>query len=597
MTTRVHKNDFLDDILINATNAINKNSEKWLDGEIDTDFFPFYLIFRDLRILKPQDTKLKRINEGLAHTQFTAFCGAGVVLAGTVGLVHHFHNIQNLLTTSTLMELAMVVGEWFFSKNLVIAMTGCKPADLTNPGHKFAYDLAAEVWQKAQDVKAHGTSIRSHMKVVEKHREEIEQLIEKLDIRPEDQMPEVYIIDNELPNAMCFGRGVGERGAIAFTTGMIRMMTQDPSIPSQFWITRDDAATVVGHEYGHFLRKHVTVNTLMMIGTMALSSVMDGVAQVAADWAEPLHVFLKSHFPALKNIIDMIWDRALGQAFYGMLSQLTQLVQLFVVRGCETAADFMSALITGNECGLGIVLTTMTGYIKWLMAQSQPSNSFAFNSQAFAHRRERLVDRRQTEAKKLIKSLNKTALVREEERRSVELEIARLLSDPTEQEVMNELTPKERLNLYVPRNMALYKGIRFAAFLDPTEKRAGNLVGTLFALGALAGFHMLTPLTAILAIAVVAMFDKPQDSVVGAKDTGKQAPGGPLADVIRFLEGVAKFLKLDKFYHLFQAGGHWVNSIWTALHYSHPMLFKRVKNMEYIHGSSCNIQAPSLNVA
>ncbi len=256
----------------------------------------------------------------------------------------------------------------------------------------------------------------------------------------------------------------------------------------------------------------------------------------------------------------------------------------------------MSALITGNECGLGIVLTTMTAYIKWMMAQSQPSNSFALTSQAYAYRRNRLIDRRTLKAQAMMKRLGQTPNIRPEERTKVELEIALLLADPTEQEVINELTPKERLNLYVPRNMALYRGIRIASFLDPTEKRAGNLVGMLLAIGALAVFHMLTPLTAILAIAVVSMFDNPQASVLGAKDTGKQAPGGPLADVIRFLEGVAKFFKLDKIYHLFQAGGHWVNSIWTALHYTHPMLFKRVQNMEYVHGGSCNIQAPSLNV-
>ncbi len=131
---------------------------------------------------------------------------------------------------------------------------------------------------------------------------------------------------------MCFGRGVGERGAIAFTTGMLKMMMKDASVPSQFWIKREDGATVVGHEYGHFLRKHVTVNTLMMIGTMAISSLMDGVAQAAADLVEPLHELLKEKFPALKNVIDMI----LGSRSRSSLLRLAQPVDAIGSAVCRT---------------------------------------------------------------------------------------------------------------------------------------------------------------------------------------------------------------------------------------------------------------------
>ncbi len=52
MTTHVHKNDWLDDILVKATNAINNNAQDILEGKIDTDFFPLYLIFRDLKDLE-----------------------------------------------------------------------------------------------------------------------------------------------------------------------------------------------------------------------------------------------------------------------------------------------------------------------------------------------------------------------------------------------------------------------------------------------------------------------------------------------------------------------------------------------------------------
>jgi heat shock protein HtpX len=66
-------------------------------------------------------------------------------------------------------------------------------------------------------------------------------------------MPEVYIIDDDAPNAFAIGRRP-ERSAVAVTTGLLRLMN------------RDELQGVVGHEIGHIKNRDSAF--MMLVGVM-----------------------------------------------------------------------------------------------------------------------------------------------------------------------------------------------------------------------------------------------------------------------------------------------------------------------------------------
>ncbi|MFN3486848.1 MAG: M48 family metallopeptidase, partial [Planctomycetota bacterium] len=66
-------------------------------------------------------------------------------------------------------------------------------------------------------------------------------------------MPEVYVIDDDAPNAFAVGRRP-ERSAVAVTTGLLRLMN------------RDELQGVVGHEIGHIKNRDSAF--MMLVGVM-----------------------------------------------------------------------------------------------------------------------------------------------------------------------------------------------------------------------------------------------------------------------------------------------------------------------------------------
>lgn len=77
------------------------------------------------------------------------------------------------------------------------------------------------------------------------------------------RMPDVYLVDDPMPNAFAVGRNPQKTGAVAVTSGLLRMLD------------RDELQGVVGHEIGHLKNRDTRF--------MVLAGVMLGAIVVLAD--------------------------------------------------------------------------------------------------------------------------------------------------------------------------------------------------------------------------------------------------------------------------------------------------------------------------
>jgi heat shock protein HtpX len=163
-------------------------------------------------------------------------------------------------------------------------------------------------------------------------------------------MPKVYVVENDQPNAFATGRNP-EHGAVAVTTGLLRMMT------------REELAGVIGHELSHIRHR----DTL----TMTITATIAGAIGMLANFA----LFFGGG--RRNNPLGLVG--ALLVMFLAPLAAM--LVQMAISRTREYEADRAGAEVCGRPLWLASALEKLgqaSGRIPNPDAERNPATAHLF---------------------------------------------------------------------------------------------------------------------------------------------------------------------------------------------------------------------------
>ena len=167
-------------------------------------------------------------------------------------------------------------------------------------------------------------------------------VVEEMAIAAGIQRPQVYLIEDDDPNAFATGRDEGD-GRIVVTRGMLRICT------------RDELQAVVAHEMGHIKNLDIRLMTLLsaLIGAVALMS--DGITQIVFGFGLRREDDDKQgEGIALRGLLMILFPLWILTWLLGPL--VTRLIALGVSRDRELLADAMSAQFTRNPTALATAL-------------------------------------------------------------------------------------------------------------------------------------------------------------------------------------------------------------------------------------------------
>ncbi|HEY6476923.1 MAG TPA: M48 family metallopeptidase [Polyangia bacterium] len=167
-------------------------------------------------------------------------------------------------------------------------------------------------------------------------------VVDEMAIASGIQRPQVYLLDDDDPNAFATGRDQAD-ACIVVTRGMLSICT------------RDELQAVVAHEMGHIKNLDVRLMTLLatLIGAVALMS--DGITQIVFGFG------LRSDDGdkqgegiAVRGLLMIFFPVWILTWLLGPL--VTRLIALAVSRDRELLADAMSAQFTRNPMALANAL-------------------------------------------------------------------------------------------------------------------------------------------------------------------------------------------------------------------------------------------------
>lgn len=222
----------------------------------------------------------------------------GSALGGTGGMIIAF-----------VFAIAMNMGAWWFSDSVALRMSGAREAE----EHDFP---------------------------------ELHRMVARLANNANMPKPRVYIIDSPLPNAFATGRSP-EKGAVAFTAGIMQMLTAD------------ELAGVAAHELAHIKHRDTLISSV--------AATIGGAITMIADM-----VMWGMIFGGFGGGDD---DDGLGGLVGGILMIIlapiaAMLIQMAISRGREFSADKGGAEICGNPMALANALAKIEA---WAQNQRTPA--------------------------------------------------------------------------------------------------------------------------------------------------------------------------------------------------------------------------------
>ena len=172
-------------------------------------------------------------------------------------------------------------------------------------------------------------------------------LIRKADM----QMPKVYIIDQEQPNAFATGRNP-RHAAVAVTTGIMRMLS------------REELMGVIGHELAHINHRDILISTIAatIAGAISFLAQMAQWAMIFGHRGED-----EEGGNPLATLVMMI---------IGPIAAL--IVQMAISRSREYAADAGGARLAGNPRYLSGALKKLHSASQKIPMHANPATSHMF---------------------------------------------------------------------------------------------------------------------------------------------------------------------------------------------------------------------------
>lgn len=220
------------------------------------------------------------------------FLMIGNAIGGTGGMVLAF-----------VFAIAMNMGAWWFSDTMALRMSG------------------------AQEVSEEDMPDLHHM-------------VAALSERANIPKPRVYIIETDMPNAFATGRSP-QKGAVAFTTGIMRMLDQD------------ELAGVLAHELAHIKNRDTLISSV--------AATIGGAITMLADMAMWGMIFGGlSGDDEDDGIGDMV-----GGIFMIILAPIAaMIIQMAISRAREFTADATGAEIAGDPLALARALEKIEAYAR-----------------------------------------------------------------------------------------------------------------------------------------------------------------------------------------------------------------------------------------
>jgi heat shock protein HtpX len=166
-------------------------------------------------------------------------------------------------------------------------------------------------------------------------------VVEEMAIAAGIQRPQVYLVEDDDPNALATGRDEAD-ARIVVTRGLLQVCT------------RDELQAVVAQEMGHIKNLDVRLMTLLsaLIGAVALMS--DGITQIVFGFGLRRDDAEKGEDVALRGLLMILFPLWILTWLLGPL--VTRLIALAVSRDRELLADAMSAQFTRNPAALATAL-------------------------------------------------------------------------------------------------------------------------------------------------------------------------------------------------------------------------------------------------
>ena len=166
------------------------------------------------------------------------------------------------------------------------------------------------------------------------------------------KMPEIYIIDEDAPNAFATGRSP-ERSAVAVTAGLLERLT------------RDELQGVVAHELGHIKNRDILYMTMagIMMGTLVLLADIG----VRVLWFGGGRRRTSSDRAGGAQAVVMV----VALVLVVLAPLLAQLMYFALSRSREYLADASAALYTRYPSGLADALEKIAGNTKPLRAANR----------------------------------------------------------------------------------------------------------------------------------------------------------------------------------------------------------------------------------
>jgi heat shock protein HtpX len=250
----------------------------------------------------------------LGHLGMGALCAVAIWL---FGLAVSWQSIWSIVGWFGVIWIALPMLGWWFSAPIALRLQKAVPFDPTNEQHQ---------WVKRC-----------------------------LDIAFEDSdlevCPPLYASPDKRPNAFATGRNHSQ-AVVAFTEGLL-----SPEIG----MTERNIIGIFAHELAHVRNYDVLLNSLMsaysmfffLIVNAGLSTVLGGI-----DWARRIFRLGQSGFVArfLSSVLFL--------PIFWLTSQLTRVLQMFVIRSRESGADATGAYFTGDPCGLVDGLRKLADYVE-----------------------------------------------------------------------------------------------------------------------------------------------------------------------------------------------------------------------------------------
>jgi len=156
--------------------------------------------------------------------------------------------------------------------------------------------------------------------------------------------PRIYVLPSRGMNAISFGWGIRGLSAVGATQGIIRELNDD------------ELASVMAHEVGHILNKDILVSMIMTIMVMMMAFTGWLLLRLGPYSSSSRSSSKRSNGATALLVIILV-----GFAFYGFGRLLGMILQMFVSRQREYAADAKGSRIMGSSRPLASALRKISG--------------------------------------------------------------------------------------------------------------------------------------------------------------------------------------------------------------------------------------------